>query len=135
MVPGGESVFIGDEDCLHLNVYQPTVRVVASSSSSSLSSLSTSSSSSLSSSSVGFAPVTSDVLLPVMVWIHGGGLLAGNGNKHTYGPQFLMDEDVVMVSINYRLGYLGFLSLDTPEVSGNQGLRDCLLYTSPSPRD
>ena len=59
-----------------------------------------------------------------MVWNHGGGLAAGNGDLKEFGPHFLMDEDVVMVSINYRLGYLGFLSLDTPQVSGNQGLRD-----------
>ena len=35
-----------------------------------------------------------------------------------------MDYDVVIVTINYRLGMLGFLSLDYPLVSGNQGLMD-----------
>jgi len=67
-------------------------------------------------------PANNNSLLPVMVWIHGGSLIVGSGRS--VGPEFLMDEDIVMVSINYRLGALGFLSLDTPEISGNQGLRD-----------
>ena len=37
---------------------------------------------------------------------------------------FLLEHDVVVVSMNYRLGVFGFLSLNSPEVSGNQGLRD-----------
>ena len=37
---------------------------------------------------------------------------------------FLLEHDVVLVSMNYRLGVFGFLSLNSPEVSGNQGLRD-----------
>ena len=60
--------------------------------------------------------------LPVMVWIHGGGLQFGAGSH--YGPEFLIDEEIILVTFNYRLGVLGFLSLDTPEYSGNQGLRD-----------
>ena len=54
-----------------------------------------------------------------MVFIHGGGLLFGSGNEYT--DSFLIDEDIVLVTFNYRLGPLGFLSLDTGEVSGNQG--------------
>ena len=60
--------------------------------------------------------------LPVLVWIHGGGFTAGAGNW--YRPDYLLDFDLVVVSINYRLGALGFLSLNSPSVSGNQGLRD-----------
>ena len=42
-------------------------------------------------------------------------------------PHYLIDEDIVLVRINYRLGPLGFLSLGTPSISGNQGLRDMIL--------
>ena len=40
-----------------------------------------------------------------MVHIHGGGFIAGDKSKT--GPQYLMDEDVVIVDINYRLGIMG----------------------------
>ena len=60
--------------------------------------------------------------LPVLVWIHGGGFTAGAGDW--YRPDYLLDYDLLVVSINYRLGALGFLSLDSPTLSGNQGLRD-----------
>lgn len=42
-----------------------------------------------------------------MVWIHGGGFTAGSGNNELYGPDFLLAHDVVVVTINYRLGLLG----------------------------
>jgi carboxylesterase type B len=45
--------------------------------------------------------------LDVMFWIHGGGWFSGSGNSDTYGPQYLLDKDVVLVTINYRLGPLG----------------------------
>ena len=44
-----------------------------------------------------------------------------------YGMHHFMDRDVVMVSINYRLGLLGGLYLDKDRVPGNQGLRDQIL--------
>ncbi len=37
-----------------------------------------------------------------MVWVHGGGFFAGTGNPDLYGPEHLMDEDVVLVTFNYR---------------------------------
>ena len=46
------------------------------------------------------------------------------GYSAQYGPEFLIDYEVVIVTINYRLGMLGFLSMDDPELSGNQGLMD-----------
>ncbi|CAG9805086.1 unnamed protein product [Chironomus riparius] len=63
---------------------------------------------------------------PVMVWIHGGGFFLGSSKTDTYGPDYFMQEDVVFVSINYRLGVLGFLSLDDESlnVPGNNGLKD-----------
>lgn len=47
-------------------------------------------------------------LLPVLVFIHGGEYLAGS--SQLYGPDRFMKEDVVLVTFNYRLGLLGFLS-------------------------
>lgn len=61
---------------------------------------------------------------PVMVWIHGGAYSSGSGSLAWYsGERFAANGDVVFVSINYRLGILGFLCL--PGVSpGNLGLLD-----------
>jgi carboxylesterase type B len=50
---------------------------------------------------------TSDAAKPVMVWIHGGGFYLGSGNTDFYGPDHLIREDVVLVTLNYRLGALG----------------------------
>ncbi|KAL6428698.1 hypothetical protein ACFW04_007943 [Cataglyphis niger] len=61
---------------------------------------------------------------PVMVFIHGGAFLIGNGNDINKRPDYLMAKDVILVSINYRLGALGFLNVGHEEVSGNQGLKD-----------
>ena len=67
---------------------------------------------------------------PVMVWIHGGGLRIGHGHLPMYDGAALTDQGVVLVSINYRLGPLGFLahpelSAESPHgVSGNYGILD-----------
>jgi carboxylesterase type B len=45
--------------------------------------------------------------LDVMFWIHGGGWFTGSGNSDMYGPQYLLDKNVILVTINYRLGPLG----------------------------
>ncbi|KAJ9588457.1 hypothetical protein L9F63_018190, partial [Diploptera punctata] len=66
-------------------------------------------------------------LKPVMVWIHGGAFIMGSGNRNLAGPHYLIDEDVVVVTINYRLGAFGFLNLDIEEVPGNAGLKDQVL--------
>ncbi len=57
-----------------------------------------------------------------MVWLHGGGFSFGSGNAFLYGPDFLVAEDVVLVTLNYRLGPLGFLSVGG-DASGNAGLK------------
>lgn len=60
-----------------------------------------------------------------MFFCHGGGFVFGNGTDNTHhGPEFLIEKDVVLVSINYRVGILGFLSLDRKEAPGNMGLKD-----------
>ncbi|XP_030030744.2 juvenile hormone esterase [Manduca sexta] len=70
---------------------------------------------------------TSRNRLPVMVWIHGGGFVQGGGNRELYSPEFLIKHDVIIVSINYRLGPYGFLCVESEDVGGNQGLKDQLL--------
>lgn len=59
-----------------------------------------------------------------MVFIHGGGFIWGSGNDDNYGPDFLVEQDVVLVTINYRLDVFGFLCLDTRDVPGNAGMKD-----------
>ncbi|XP_049799267.1 esterase FE4-like isoform X1 [Schistocerca nitens] len=61
-------------------------------------------------------------LKAVIVWIHGGCFLRGRSD--TWTPHFFVDNDVVFVSINYRLGLLGFLSTSDDVVPGNMGLKD-----------
>lgn len=47
--------------------------------------------------------------LPVMVWLHGGGFTIGAGGLPPYNGSALARRDVVVVTLNYRLGHLGFL--------------------------
>ena len=67
---------------------------------------------------------------PVMVWIHGGGFVIGAGSQEIYDGSVLARRgDAVVVTINYRLGPLGFLRLDDVThgqipSSGNEGLLD-----------
>lgn len=86
----------GGEDCLYLNVY--TKRFERE----------------------GDGPVESEEprALPVIVFLHGGAFVVGSCESMLYGPQVLLDRDVVLVGVNYRLGALGFLSLETDEAPG-----------------
>jgi para-nitrobenzyl esterase len=67
---------------------------------------------------------------PVFVWIHGGSLTTGSGSEKLYDGVRLAERGVVVVSINYRLGVLGYLahpqlSAESSEgISGNYGLLD-----------
>lgn len=64
---------------------------------------------------------------PVMVWIHGGAFMAGGGDPYD-GSALACEGDVVVVTINYRLGVLGFVNfgevLGLPQIPSNLGLRD-----------
>lgn len=62
-----------------------------------------------------------------MFWIHGGAFSFGSGNAFLYGPDYLIPEGVVLVTMNYRLGPLGFLSVEDDEAPGNNGLKDQVL--------
>jgi len=67
---------------------------------------------------------------PVMVWIHGGGFVGGSGAMGLYqGARLASRGDVVLVTVNYRLGILGFLAHpdladDSAGAAGNWGLLD-----------
>ena len=75
---------------------------------------------------------TADERVPVLVWIYGGGFSFGSTSTPTHDGQHLARQGVVLVSINYRVGPLGFLahpalSAESPQhVSGNYGLLDLL---------
>jgi para-nitrobenzyl esterase len=64
---------------------------------------------------------------PVMVWIHGGAFMAGSTNPYD-GSALACEGDIVVVSINYRVGVLGFVNfgdaLGLPAIPSNLGLRD-----------
>jgi para-nitrobenzyl esterase len=72
-----------------------------------------------------FTPACDDAKRPVMFWIHGGGFTHGAGYEPLYdGGPLAVRGDVVVVTINYRLGALGFLHLPEIDAQGNQGLLD-----------
>lgn len=60
--------------------------------------------------------------MPVMVYIPGEDWVSSGATN--YGPEYFMDRDIVLVTINYRLGSLGFLSTGDSAAPGNFGLKD-----------
>jgi len=67
--------------------------------------------------------------LPVMVWIHGGGFIAGAGSEPRYTNSALVSKGVILVTLNYRLGLFGFLASEdlakeNAGHAGNYGLMD-----------
>ncbi|XP_052740863.1 esterase B1-like isoform X2 [Bicyclus anynana] len=62
--------------------------------------------------------------LTVMLFIHGGGFMSGSGNDDFYGPDFFISQNIILITINYRLDAIGFLNLGSKEVSGNAGMKD-----------
>jgi len=78
-------------------------------------------------------PVGATPPAPVMVWIHGGGLVNGSGTAALYDGTNLARRGMVVVTLNYRLGRLGFfdhpaLAAERPagEAAGNYGLMDVI---------
>lgn len=87
------------EDCLHLNVWTPHRET---------------------NQAVG--------RFPVLVWIHGGGFKHSSSSNPKYNGSILCAKaNVVVVSMNYRLGVLGFLDASSVEAPGNMGLMDQML--------
>ncbi|TMW53988.1 hypothetical protein DOY81_000920 [Sarcophaga bullata] len=70
--------------------------------------------------------LTPETKRPVLVFIHGGGYIFGENCRDWYGPDYFIKKDVVLITIQYRLGALGFLSLNSEglNVPGNAGLKD-----------
>ncbi|KAF5306378.1 hypothetical protein FQR65_LT18581 [Abscondita terminalis] len=66
--------------------------------------------------------INTDMLLPVMVWIHGGSFLFSSYTET--GPDYFMEKSVIVVAINYRLNVFGFLSTLNQDAPGNMGLKD-----------
>ncbi|XP_061888200.1 bile salt-activated lipase-like [Entelurus aequoreus] len=90
----------GSEDCLYLNIWVPQGRHVSTN-------------------------------LPVMIWFYGGGFMVGGSmgpnflNNYLYSGQQLADKgNVIVVSVGYRVGVLGFLSTGDSSLPGNYGLWD-----------
>lgn len=74
-----------------------------------------------------WSPAVREEPLPVMVWIHGGTFVTGAGSQPQFdGTSFAERGNVILVSINYRLGPFGFMHLSPfgEELSSNQGLLD-----------
>lgn len=61
---------------------------------------------------------------PVIVFIHPGGFYGFSGQSKLFGPQYILDKNIVLVTINYRLGSLGFISTGDSLLPGNLGLKD-----------
>ncbi|GAA5988833.1 hypothetical protein JCM11641_005034 [Rhodosporidiobolus odoratus] len=105
---GPKDEFDGHEDCLRLNIFSPVQR-------------------------------PNDTLLPVMVWIHGGGFVGGTSAEEKYNPRDLMhrsielEEEMVFVSINYRLGALGFTA--SPPAPGDPPMQPHVPIRAPTDLD
>jgi len=63
---------------------------------------------------------------PIVVMLHAGSYLAGSGASDLFTPDYLIENDVMMVNINHRLGAMGFLSTEDADLSGNFGIRDVI---------
>lgn len=61
--------------------------------------------------------------MAVMVWIHGGAFSMGSSSGY-YGGVLAAFNDVIVVSINYRLGVNGFFNVPDTDVKGNYGMLD-----------
>uniref|UniRef100_A0A1B0DG11 Carboxylesterase type B domain-containing protein n=1 Tax=Phlebotomus papatasi TaxID=29031 RepID=A0A1B0DG11_PHLPP len=85
---------LGSEDCLYLNIYRPLNR-------------------------------KDSEALPVLVFIPGGGFQTWSADPSLIGPDYIMaNGEVILVTMNYRLGILGFLCSEDGSVKGNFGLKD-----------
>ncbi|CAB3241254.1 unnamed protein product [Arctia plantaginis] len=70
-----------------------------------------------------YVPITIQTNLPVVVYIHGGAFELGYGDLLT-PKNFVKQNEVIVVTFNYRLGVHGFLCLGTDDIPGNAGMKD-----------
>lgn len=66
-----------------------------------------------------FVPIKFTDRLPIMVWLH--------EQSRLHGPDFLIDEEVIVVTVSYRTGVFGFLNTDDDFARGNMGAKDVLM--------
>nr|CAH7763191.1 unnamed protein product [Callosobruchus chinensis] len=74
-----------------------------------------------------YTPTLEQDNLPVIVWIHDGGFFLGNSSYANRPPDLILDEDVIFVSFNYRLGVFGFFSTEDLAAPGNYAFKDQVL--------
>ncbi|XP_051161800.1 juvenile hormone esterase-like [Leptopilina boulardi] len=61
---------------------------------------------------------------PVLIFIRGGSFNMGSTNSEAFSPKYLLRQDVILVTFNYRLNFLGFYSTGNEHAQGNYGLKD-----------
>lgn len=74
-----------------------------------------------------WSPAVRSAPLPVMVWLHGGGYTIGAGGLPPYDGKALAQRDVVVVTVNYRLGHLGFFAHPALEGEDDEPLNNFAL--------
>lgn len=99
----GSFIILGQEDCLYLNVFTRQVKNTINQKKS-INQIK----------KYLQLPEEGSSLKPVMVFIHGGGFQEGSSRTELYGPEFLMTADIVLVTLNYRLGMLGIYLISSP---------------------
>lgn len=62
--------------------------------------------------------------LPVMFFIYGGLFVSGDSQDAYFGPDQIIENDVILVTVGYRLGPFGFMNFELPGYTGNMGLKD-----------
>ncbi|XP_031627747.1 venom carboxylesterase-6-like [Contarinia nasturtii] len=62
--------------------------------------------------------------LPVMFFIHGGAFTEGDSTNGFYGPDMFIEQNIVLVTFDYRLGPFGFCNFNLPGLTGNMGFKD-----------
>ena len=91
----GKSTQNNAEDCLYLNLFVPYNAYISKS------------------------------RLPILIWIHGGSFKSGSNSEDEFEASTLVAmSNIIVVTINYRLGVYGFLHIKGTEAKGNQGILD-----------